>query len=178
VGDIGARRDSFGHVEFGASAMTAQQVVVSYLNDRGLPARGAARGQAVGTDQRSTMVYASTVDLAEAYEVGRHAVAIAVKDGSGWMSTILRKPGQRYQAVYDKAALEQVANSERAFPAQWLAANRIDVTDDFVRYARPLIGEDWVKVPLENGIQRFARLRPLFAEKRCPPYVPEAYRKA
>ena len=77
---------------------------------------------------------------------------------------------------YDKAALEQVANSERKFPSHWIAPNRIDVTDDFVRYARPLIGEDWVSVPLVNGIMRFARLRKTFAERKLRKYVPQAYR--
>ena len=33
-----------------------------------------------------------------------------------------------------------------------------------MRYAQPLIGSDWVSVPLVNGIQRFARLEPLFAD--------------
>ena len=176
VGDIGVVRDAFGHIEYGACEDTAQQAVVSYLNRKGLAARGAARGQVAGTDQRSTSVFASTVDIEEAYEVARHAVRVAQKDGTGWMATILRKPGPRYAVRYDKVPLEEMANSERTFPAEWLAPSRIDVTDDFIRYAQPLIGEEWVKIPLENGIQRFARLRPVFAEKRCPPYVPEAHR--
>lgn len=175
VGDIGAQRDEFGHVEFGASDLTAQQAVVSHLNRKGLAARGAARGQVAGTDQRDTMLYASVVDLEEAYQVGRHAVEVALKDGNGWMSTILRKPGEVYEVYYDNVPLEDVANSERAFPVAWLAPSRIDVTDDFVKYARPLIGEEWVAVPLENGIQRFARLQPLFAAKKCAAYVPQAY---
>ena len=176
VGDIGARRDGFGHVEFGASDLSAQQAVVSQLNVKGLPAAGSARGQVSGTDQRATMVYASEVDIEEAREVGKHAAQIAREHGTGWMSTILREPGEPYCPRYDKVPLEDVANSERAFPAAWLSESRIDVTDDFVRYARPLIGERWVKVPLENGLQRFARLNPVFAEKRCDPYVPQAHR--
>jgi len=176
VGDIGAVQDAFGHVEFGASRMTAQQAVVSYLNSRGLPGHGKARGHKAGTDQRSTMVYASTVDLDEAYQVGRKAVEIARKDGGGWMATILRQPGRKYVARYDKVPLELVANSERKFPLKWLMPNKIDVTDEFLEYARPLIGTEWTRVPLENGIQRFARLRPVFAEKKCAAYIPEAYR--
>jgi ATP-dependent phosphofructokinase / diphosphate-dependent phosphofructokinase len=175
VGDLGARRDGFGHVEYAACETTAQQVVVNALNRHGLRARGLARGQNAGTDQRTSMIYASTVDLDEAHQVGRHAVEIARADGSGWMSTILRVPGPAYRVRYDKVPLEQVANSERSFPQAWLAPSRIDVTDDFVRYARPMIGEDWVPVPLENGLQRFARFQPVFAEKKCPDYQPEAY---
>lgn len=176
VGDIGARKDAFGHVEFGASDQTAQQVVVSYLNSKKLPVRGAARGHVAGTDQRDTMVYASNVDLDEAFKVGCHAVEVARKHGNGWMSTILRKPGKVYGVTYDKVPLELVANSERTFPEAWLTPNRMDVTDAFVEYARPLIGEDWVKVPIENGIQRFARIRRVFVDKKCPAYQPEAAR--
>ena len=175
VGNIGERRDSFGHVEFGSSDLTAQQAVVSYLNTKKLAARGAARGQVPGTDQRSTSIHASTVDLDEAFHVGLHAVEIARKDGSGWMSTILREPGTAYRVRYDKVALEKVANSERKFPVEWLANNRIDVTDDFVRYARPLIGGDWPPIPLRNGLQRFAHFQMTFARKKCGPYTPEAY---
>jgi 6-phosphofructokinase 1 len=176
VGDIGELKDSFGHTTFSSSMFTAQQVVVNHLNKAGLKARGSARGQVSGTDQRDTMVYASTVDLEEAYKVGQNAVVIAVEHGSGYMSTILRRPGLIYNVDYDKVPLEQVANSERKFPEQWIAPNRIDVTDDFIRYARPLTGEDWVSVPVVNGIQRYARLRPVFAERKLPEYVPQAHR--
>ena len=177
VGDIGAQKDAFGHTVFGASDLTAQQVVVSHLNRKGLRATGKARGQVPGTDQRHAIVLASTVDLEEAYQSGRKAAEIALEEGSGWMATILRQPGSGYRARYDKVPLEVMANSERFFPKDWIAPNRIDVTDDFIRYARPLIGEEWAQVPLENGLPRFARLKPIMAEKRCPAYQPEAYRK-
>ena len=176
VGGLGPQTDAFGHTLFGASDQTVQQVVVSYLNKKGLPTSGKARGQVPGTDQRHSIVLASTVDLEEAYLSGRKAAEIALRDGNGWMATILRAPGEVYEARYDKVALAVVANSERFFPKDWIAANRTDVTDDFLRYARPLIGEEWVRVPLEHGLPRFTRFRPVFAEKKCPPFLPQAYR--
>ena len=54
--------------------------------------------------------------------------------------------------------------------------NGCDVTDDFVRYARPLIGDDWPSIPLVDGRQRFARLQPIFAAQALPAYVPQALR--
>ena len=177
VGDLGELKDAFGHTAFSSSKLTVQQVVVNYLNSVGLKAHGAARGQVAGTDQRDTMIYASTVDLDEAYKVGEKAVQIAIEDGNGFMATILRQPGSIYNVYYDKVPLEKVANSERSFPKAWLAPNGIDVTDDFVAYARPLIGEDWVSVPLVNGLQRFARFKPIFAEKKLKEYVPQTYRE-
>jgi len=77
VGDIGATKDSFGNTQFSASETAAAQIVVTYLNKVGLKARGAARGQVPGCDQRDTAVYASTVDLDEAYRVGQKAVLVA-----------------------------------------------------------------------------------------------------
>jgi 6-phosphofructokinase len=176
VGELGERRDSFGHTEFGSSQMTVQQKMVNYLNGLGLAASGSARGNVPGTDQRHNMVYASTVDLEEAYRVGQKAVQIAVEEGSGYMATILREPGPVYSVRYDKVPLELVANSERCFLDGWLAENRLDVTDDFVRYARPLIGDNWPAIPLVDGRQRFARFQPFFAEPKLPAYVPEASR--
>ena len=176
AGDVGAAHDSFGHIEFGASMFTAQQIIVNHLNKVGLAARGKARGQVSGTDQRDTAIYASNVDLDESYKVGQNCVEIAITSGSGYMSTILRRPGFIYSVDFDKVPLEDVANSEREFPVEWLAENRIDVTDDFVNYARPLIGDDWVSVPVINGIQRFSRLEPIFADQKLPQYVPESQR--
>jgi ATP-dependent phosphofructokinase / diphosphate-dependent phosphofructokinase len=176
VGTLGEVKDSFGHTMFSASELTVEQIVVNHLNKAGLAARGAARGNVAGTDQRHSMIYASTVDLEEAYRLGQKAVLIAVKDGSGYMSTILREPGPIYNVRYEKVPLEQVANSERSFPKNWIAPNRIDVTDDFVRYARPLIGDHWPAIPLVHGRQRFARLNKTFASQKLPHYVPQAYR--
>ena len=176
VGNIGEVKDSFGHTMFSSSGMTVERVVVNYLNKVGLAARGAARGNVSGTDQRHSMVYASTVDLEEAYRLGQRAALIAAEEGSGFMSTILRGPGDVYDVRYDKVPLEVVANSERSFPRNWIAPNRIDVTDDFVRYARPLIGDHWPTIPLVDGRQRFARLKKVFASPKLPSYVPQAYR--
>lgn len=175
AGNIGEVKDAFGHTSFGSSKVAVYQSIVNYLNGKGIKARGAARGQVMGTDQRDTMIYASTVDLDEAYKVGQKAVEIAVNDGNGWMATILREPGLIYNVRYDKVPLEKVALSERFFPEEWIAKGGVDVTDDFIRYVKPLIGEDWVSVPLTGGIQRFARLKQVFAEKKLSGYKPQAY---
>ncbi|MBN1421792.1 MAG: diphosphate--fructose-6-phosphate 1-phosphotransferase [Planctomycetes bacterium] len=177
IGDIGEVKDAFGHVMFSASETTVAQVVVNYLNKKGLPVRGAARGQVAGTDQRASIFLASPVDLDEAYGVGQKAVFLAQEGRNGRMATILRRPGPIYGVEYADVPLAEVANSERKFPATWIAPDGSDVTDGFVRYARPLVGDDWVSVPLVDGRPRFARLRPLFVEKVCPEYVPAAHRK-
>lgn len=177
IGDVGpVVRDSFGHVDRGASGITAGPAVVSYLNSKKLSKYGPAWGNVSGLEQRMVSVLASNVDHEEAFLVARHAVEIAVKDGTGWMSTIQRKPGKIYKAYYDKVELSKVANYERIMPQEWITENRCDVTDEFVKYAQPLIGDDWINVPLERGIQRFACFKKVFAEKRCKEYLPMLYR--
>ncbi|MFH0736461.1 MAG: diphosphate--fructose-6-phosphate 1-phosphotransferase [bacterium] len=175
IGDIGDVKDAFGHTSFGSSKISVYQNIVNLLNQKGLKAKGSARGQVMGTDQRNAIIYASTIDLDEAYKVGQKAVEIAITEGNGWMATILRQPGFIYNVRYDKVPLEKVALSERTFPDKWITKNKYDVTDEFVNYVRPLIGEDWVSVPVINGMQRFAKFKQVFAEKKLNDYIPEAY---
>jgi len=176
VGELGKVSDSFGHQQFGSSKLTVAQVVVNYLNTAGLAAKGAARGNVAGTDQRHSMAYASSVDLDEAYSVGQKAVELAATGEGGYMSTILRNPGSIYSVRYDQVPLKDVANSERTFPADWIAESGSDVTDDFLRYARPLVGDDMVSLPMIDGRQRMTRFEPRYAEKKLPAYVPQADR--
>jgi len=176
VGDVGAIKDSFGHTNFGASKMTVAQTVVNYLNSVGLAAKGAARCNVSGTDQRHSMAYASTVDLDEAYRLGQKAVELAATGQGGYMSTILRAPGFIYNVRYDKVPLAEVANSERTFLKEWILPAGNDVSDGFVRYAKPLVGEDMLTLPMCNGIQRVTRFQPIYAEKRLPSYIPQADR--
>ncbi|MHC4592541.1 MAG: diphosphate--fructose-6-phosphate 1-phosphotransferase, partial [Planctomycetota bacterium] len=152
LGDVGPLRDSFGHTQFSASRTTAAHLLVNHLNGVDLAsAQGRARSRLVvpgiarvdvpGTIQRRDISRASCVDLAEAYGVGLHAADLALEGKSGVMATILRVPGDTYQVEYGDAPLDVVANAERSFPPQWIADGGLDVTDGFVRWAMPLIGE-------------------------------------
>ena len=48
------------------------------------------------------------------------------------------------------------------------------MTDDFVRYAKPLLGSDMISLPTIDGRQRMTRFQPIFAEQKLPKYVPQA----
>ncbi len=177
LGDLGESKDSFGHTQFSSSQITVAQMVINELNSRGLAVKGAARANVPGTDQRHNMIFASTVDLDEAYHVGRKAAQLAADGQSGYMATILRSPGSIYGVYYDKVPLDAVANSERTFPENWISDTGTDVTDDFVRYAKPLIGSDWVSVPMIGGRLRLAQMKPLFADQKLDKYIPQTDRQ-
>ncbi|MCL2304554.1 MAG: 6-phosphofructokinase, partial [Planctomycetaceae bacterium] len=177
IGEIGARQDSFGHTSFGSSELTVAQAVVNYLNQAGLATKGLARCNVPGTDQRHSIGYASTVDLDEAYRLGQKALELAATGQGGYMSTILRDEGPIYNVRYDKVPLMEVANSERTFPKEWITANGRDVSEEFVKYVKPLVGEEMVSLPMIDGRHRLTRFAPIFAEKKLAPYVPQADRK-
>ena len=176
VGDLGEVKDGFGHTSFSSSQITVAQTVVNYLNANGLAASGAARCNVPGTDQRHSMAFASTVDLEEAYYAGQKACLLAANHESGYMANILRTPGDIYNVYYDKAPLSEVANSERTFPTEWISESGFDVTDDFIKYAKPLVGEGMVSLPMIDGRQRMTRLEPIYASQQLEAYVPQAKR--
>jgi len=164
--------DGFGHVEYGASKTTAAQSVVNLLNSRKLPVRGQATGQVPGVLQRCVSLEASDVDREEAYELGRNAVQYALSGVSGRMATILRVSDAPYAVRYGHVPLEAVANAARRLPPDWVAPGGTDVTDGFIRYARPLIGGVPAFMEVEDGLPRFARLNLSHLEKKLPVYTP------
>jgi len=179
VGDLGILRDSFGHAQFSASEKTVEQVLTNYLNgiDRKdsqgraqsrLIVRGIARSERPGTRQRREIAYVSEVDREEAYQVGAHAAQIALSGENGFMSTIIRKSGNVYKIIYNKVPLDVVANSERKFPQEWISGDRVDVTDEFVEWALPLIG---------SPLPRFTKFKEIYVPKKCAEYIPVEYRK-
>ncbi|SFI46605.1 diphosphate--fructose-6-phosphate 1-phosphotransferase [Planctomicrobium piriforme] len=173
-------RDSFGHAMLSSSKITIAQMLTNALNEKKLPVKGAARCNVPGTHQRNDMVYASTVDLEEAYYVGQKAALLAAAGEHGYMATILRADKDNYRPVYDKAPLSEVAEKDRHFPSEWISKCGTDVTDDFIKYARPLIGDNWVSVPMIDGRLRLAKLntsKESFAPQKLPKYVPQTDRK-
>ena len=173
LGSVGVLADGFGHTQFSSSAFSVEQILANYLNGLDLDGktrlivRGNARWEKPGTRQRRELAYTSEIDLDEAYQVGKFAAEIALNRENGYMSTILRAPGNTYKVKYDKVLLEVVANSEREFPADWITLDRIDVADEFVRWAMPLIGKD---------LPDFADFTGSHELKKLKKYIPYSYR--
>ncbi len=173
LGGLGNLKDSFGHTQFSSSALSVEQVLSNYLNgiDRGLKSRlavsGSARWEKPGTRQRRESAYVSGVDLDEAYQVGKYAAELALIGKSGYMSTIVRVPAVRYKVRCDKVPLDIVANSEREFPPEWITKDKIDVTDEFISWATPLIGSD---------LYDFTRFKDIYADKKLKDHMYYGYK--
>ena len=116
------------------------------------------------------------LNLTESYYVGQKAALMAAAGEHGYMASILRADRDNYTVEYGKAPLSEVANSERHFPSEWITECGTDVTDDFVKYARPLIGDNWVSVPIIDGRIRLAQLDKIHADQKLGSYIPQADR--
>ncbi|MHB1355447.1 MAG: 6-phosphofructokinase [Anaerolineae bacterium] len=125
--------DAFGHKLKGGVVEFLNQTIKDRLKLR-------TRYDKPGYLQRSFASHQSPVDREEAYQVGRQAVRAAIDGLTGQMVTILREPGTVYAATYSLAPLDQIANKEHIVPAEYINAAGNGVTEDYIRYTRPLIG--------------------------------------
>lgn len=96
------------------------------------------RADTFGYLQRSFVGVVSEVDQQEAREVGEKAAQYAIwnnVDGS----VAIRRTGD-YSVEYFLTPLETVAKETKCMPDNFIAPFGTDVTDDFLNYARPLLG--------------------------------------
>ena len=96
---------------------------------------------------------ASEVDSGEALMAGQAAVYRAADGMNGFMITISRHidPNRPYSSAVGMVRLRLGANADRPVPEQFISETGNDVTEAFVNYAHPLLGEDLPTYPrLEN----------------------------
>lgn len=91
--------------------------------------------------QRSFSACMSQTDAEEAYRLGRAAVQMALDGCSNTMVTLERSRVGPYSCDIGMVLLSEVANAEKLLPAEYIADSGADVTDAFLEYALPLIGE-------------------------------------
>ncbi len=100
------------------------------------------RADTFGFIQRCFVGITSESDAREARRVGEEAVKAAI--GGMYKSgtvTINRAPGEVYEAVYAIAPLATVAKFTRELPDTYINEAGNNVTEAFIDYARPIVGE-------------------------------------
>jgi 6-phosphofructokinase 1 len=150
-------KDSFGHTQLGGAAGYIKDLIERESKVK-------ARFAFPSTIQRNGIHFASRTDSQEAYLAGQTAVRLAIKGVSGKMVTLERAPGQAYRCTTGTADLSAVANGEKLFPREWITPDGFFVTDEFIRYARPLVQGE-VKPDVPDGLPRFVRFEKHFLAK-------------
>ncbi len=149
-------RDSFGHAQLGGVAATLANMIKEKTGFK-------TRGIELSLMQRCGAHLASKVDVEETFEAGRQAVKAAVNGETDKMVCYERQPGEEYKCEYRLLPLELAANTEKTVPLNWITNNGTYVSDEYVKYALPLIQGD-CKAPLEDGLPRFAKLKKVFVK--------------
>lgn len=100
------------------------------------------RADTFGYLQRSFPGIASKADQAEGRAAGAAAVKAALKgELTKGTIAIVRKPGKAYKVAFEPVAIQNAAKYTRSVPKEFIAKNGHDVTEAFLAYARPIVGE-------------------------------------
>ena len=158
VGDLGEVKDSFGHTQFSSSQIDGRPA------GRQLSESQSAWPRRAGARQRPRHRPATFDGLCLDGRSGRglsrgpEGRAAGRRGESGYMATILRIPAQSTASATTRCRCRRWPTANGPFPPTGSAESGYDVTDDFVRYAQPLVGEGMVSLPMIDGRQRLTRL--------------------
>ena len=135
--------DSHGNVQLSGTGALADALVgklKEYFTEQGIESNLRARGDTFGYLQRSWPDQ-SPVDREEALNVGRTAAKEALSGNVDGSIAIQRVSTEPYEAKFVRVPLKAVAGKTRHLPSEHINAEGNNVTDEFIKWGKPLIGE-------------------------------------
>ena len=102
-----------------------------------------ARSEKPGLLGRAQTELQSPVDRDEAVQAGAEAVRALLDGQSGFMTGFERVSTEPYRIRLIRIPLEDVTLAERTLPPEYIAPSGHDVTNAFLSWARPLLGDDF-----------------------------------
>lgn len=144
--DVGV--DTFGHKMLTGSGKYLENLIKEKLGVK-------VRSVELNVSQRCSSSCLSKTDLDEADHSGAFAVNAALNGETGKMISFVRTNTSPYELSFSTSDVNIICNQEKAAPLSWITKDGSDVTDEFIRYAAPLI-QGSVDVPTENGLPLFA----------------------
>ena len=150
--------DGFGHAQLGGLAAKLGDVVKQ--NIEGVKVRPIE----LSLLQRCGAHLASQTDIDEAFMAGQAAVNCAIAGETDYMVAFkCTRDENGYKCETELLPLDKVANYEKKVPVEWINARGNNVTDEYIKYALPLIqGETGMKK--EYGLPRFVHLKKVLAK--------------
>lgn len=156
---VASSTDLFGHAQLGGVGQMLGDIV---KKETGIKVRTIE----FSLLQRCAAHLASKVDVEEAFASGSFAVKSAIEGITDKMVVLSRDENSaEYHCVPALMDVELAANTEKKIPESWILPAGKGLTEDYVKYALPLIQGD-SKAPLEDGLPRFARLKKVQAGRK------------
>ncbi len=150
LSDVGSL-DAFGHKQLGGVAPIIAQMVKDNLGYK-------YHWAVLDYLQRSARHIASSVDVEQAYALGKAAVEFALDGKYSIMPIIIRESDNPYRYSIGQAHLKDVANHEKLMPDNFITPDGFHITDHCRTYIEPLIqGEAYP--PYEKGLPHYVRLK-------------------
>lgn len=140
--------DTFGHKMLAGCGKYLENLVRSHLGVK-------ARSVELNVNQRCSAAMISHTDQQEAVMAGKFGVRAALRGVTGKMISLVRCSEDPYIASCGVEDVDEVCNKEKAVPLEWISKNGSDVTEEFIRYAAPLI-QGSPQIPMgEDGLPAF-----------------------
>lgn len=99
-----------------------------------------ARSEKPGISGRASIGFQSVVDRQEAVLVGREGVRAVTNGETGVMVGLNRTSGESYGVETCLIPIKEVMMHERTLPEEYINDRGNDVTEEFVKWCKPLIG--------------------------------------
>ena len=132
-------KDSHGNVQMSGTGALGDALAKVLKAKAGI---GRVRADTFGYLQRSFPGIASKVDQDEAFAAGQAAVKAALKgELSKGTIAIVRENGKKYKVAFAPVPIQNAAKYTRSVPKEYIAKNGHDVTEAFIAYAKPIVGE-------------------------------------
>lgn len=134
--------DSHGNVQMSGTGALGDALARVVKEKAGIKR---VRADTFGYLQRSFPGVASDVDTEEAFSAGAYAVYAALEAEKEDVLTgtvgIARRNTKKYSVRFEHRPISDAAKYTRCVPREFIARNGHDVTQAFIDYAKPLVGE-------------------------------------
>jgi len=129
--------DSHGNVQLSGTGALGDLLVAELKAKTDI---SRVRADTFGYLQRSFVGCVSENDVIEARQVGKESVKASLTAESGSIA-IRRVDSEDYAVEYELVPLKNVAKETKHMSAEFIAENGHDVTQEFINYLKPIVGE-------------------------------------
>lgn len=163
INTLNQQTDQFGHIQLGGVAPLLANIINNELKLKN-------HWAVADYLQRSARHIASSVDVEQAYNLGKAAVEMALNGKNAVMPIIVRTNNNPYTWEIQTANLSEVANVEKKLPKDFINKDGFGITDKCREYMLPLIqGEDYP--PYKNGLPQYIHLEKHMVNKKLPAFI-------
>lgn len=156
LGDASDKVDAFGHKQLSGTASALCKLIGERTGCKTRPIE-------FSTMQRAATHVASLTDINEAFTAGKMAAEAAADGETGEMVIFKRVNTEKepYRIEFSRFDIHQIANGVKNVPDEMINAEGDDVTEAYVKYARPLIEGELYPIWV-NGTPRHLVMKELF----------------